>query len=170
MSGALLSLGSNLGDREAMLRKALSALSFLPKTTVLNTSFVYETKPVGYLNQQSFLNAVVLIDTKLSPKALLGSCLGIEAALGRKRNIKNGPRVIDIDLLLYQGVTCNSDELTIPHPRLAERAFVLIPLADIFPNGIVFEFNFSAQISKAFNDPGVVRYNNLCLDECSVGR
>ncbi len=170
MSGAVLSLGSNLGDREDMLCKALGALSALPNTTVLSTSYVYETQPVGYFNQPLFLNAAVLVDTELSPHTLLGCCLGIEAALGRERNIKNGPRVIDIDLLLYQGVSCTGDELTLPHPRMAQRAFVLVPLADIFPNGIVFEFNFSGQISKAFNDTGVVKYNNLCLDESRVDR
>ena len=100
MSRAVLSLGSNLGDREGNIRSALKSLALLPGTAVVKASSLYETDPVGCTDQPVFLNAAVLVDTGLSPRALLGACLGIEAALGRVRRFKNGPRTIDIDILV----------------------------------------------------------------------
>ncbi|MBR4765284.1 MAG: 2-amino-4-hydroxy-6-hydroxymethyldihydropteridine diphosphokinase [Clostridia bacterium] len=131
------------------LRLALDALSLLPSTSVTDISPVYETEPVGYADQPDFLNAVCCVETELSPRALLGACLGIEAALGRIRTFKNGPRVIDLDLLLYECVTVKTDELTLPHPRMGERAFVLCPLADIFTDGEAFGFDLSEKINSA---------------------
>lgn len=162
MSRAVVSLGSNIGDREENLHAAIRALSLLPDTKHIKTSFIYETEPVGYADQPMFLNAAAIIETGLSPRALLGACLGIEAALGRVRQFKNGPRLIDIDLLIYEGVTSNDEELILPHPRMGKRAFVLMPLADLFPDGNILDFNFSREISSSIKESsGVVRYNKF---------
>lgn len=147
MSRAVLSLGSNLGDREENIKAALRALSKLPMTKVVETSKIYETEPVGYTDQPLFLNAAALIETGLSPRALLGACLGIEAAMGRIREFKNGPRTIDIDLLVYEGETGDDSELTLPHPGMRERAFVLIPLSDLFPDGNALGFDFGEDMN-----------------------
>lgn len=141
MKRAVLGLGSNLGDSVEAIRRACEALDLLPKTQVLQCSSLYRTKPVGLLDQPDFVNAAVLLKTGLSPRALLGACLGIEAAAGRRRSVKNGPRVLDIDLLLYEGEVSGDEELTLPHPRLHERAFVLVPLADLFPDMHAFELD-----------------------------
>ena len=133
MAQAFIGLGTNIGDRKENINMAVKALSLLPETKVLDVSNLYETAPWGYKNQQNFVNAAVKIETNLSPEALLGACLGIEAAMGRVRLIKNGPRVVDLDLLLYDNVIRNTEELTLPHPRMMERAFVLKPLIDILP-------------------------------------
>ncbi len=129
---AYIAMGSNIGDRYQNLQDALSSLSLIPGVKVISASKIYETAPVGYLNQDDFLNAVLRVDTKLSPEALLGACLGIEAAMGRKRLIKNGPRIIDLDLLIYENEIRNTDYLILPHPRMMEREFVLKPLLDVY--------------------------------------
>lgn len=135
MNTVVLGLGSNMGDRLKNLNAAIHAISLLPQTGVIKASRVYITKPVGYDDQDDFYNAAVLIETQLSPYVILGACLGIEADMGRVRRIKNGPRVIDIDVLLYESFTSDSFELTLPHPRIKERAFVMVPLLDLFPGG-----------------------------------
>ena len=131
MKQAAVALGTNLGDRRANLLAALEALAALPGTREVRRSTVYETKPVGYLDQPDFLNMVVLLETDLSPRALLGACLGIEAALGRRRTFQNAPRVIDLDLLWMENETSDTPELILPHPRMCERAFVMVPLKDV---------------------------------------
>lgn len=133
---AVLGLGANLGDPPATLRAAVEALGHLPHTTVTAVSSLYLTAPVGYADQPDFHNIVVTVDTALTPHALLGGCLGIEAALGRVRTFQNAPRVVDIDLLLYEGYAEATDELTVPHPRMMERAFVLVPLSELFPDNV----------------------------------
>lgn len=133
METAYIGLGTNLGERLDNLQNALEALNLLPETRLLAVSSVYETDPVGYLEQQDFYNIVLKLETALSPQALLGSCLGIEAALGRVRTRKDGPRVIDLDLLLYGTVTMDTPELVLPHPRMKERGFVMIPLHELCP-------------------------------------
>lgn len=135
MNTVVLGLGSNMGDRLKNLNTAVHALSLLPSTNVVKASGVYITKPVGFDDQDDFYNAAVIVETQLSPYVILGACLGIEADMGRVRRIKNGPRVIDIDVLLYESFTSDSFELTLPHPRIKERAFVMIPLLDLFPSG-----------------------------------
>ncbi len=128
---AYLGIGTNIGDRLQNLKDAVSALRLLPMTRVTECSNIYETAPVGYENQQDFLNMVCEVETDLLAEVLLGAALGIEAALGRVRTIKNGPRVIDIDLLLYEKQTSNTESLVLPHPRMMERNFVLKPLLDL---------------------------------------
>lgn len=137
----LLGLGGNIGDMNVHLDAAIEALSRLPKTAVLRQSKRYRTTPVGYLDQPDFLNCVAEIETGLSPQAVLGACLGIEATVGRVRTFRNAPRVLDIDVLLCEGFVSDSEELTIPHPRMHERAFVLVPLADLYPGGIVYGYD-----------------------------
>jgi len=126
-----LALGSNLGDREAHLRAALQRLrAFVP---IEHTSSLYETEPVGYLDQPRFLNMVMQGKTLLSPQDLLRQAKGVETAIGRQPTFRNGPRPIDIDILLYDDLQHSQEGLTIPHPRMNERAFVLAPLAEIAP-------------------------------------
>jgi len=139
---AVLGLGGNLGDRAANLAAAVKALEHLPGTRVTGLSSLYETAPVGYADQPDFLNRVAVVETSLSPRALLGGCLGVEAALGRVRGRRFGPRVVDIDLLLYEGVVSADPELTLPHPRMMERAFVLVPLAELFPDHVALGVPF----------------------------
>ncbi|MBO5333190.1 MAG: 2-amino-4-hydroxy-6-hydroxymethyldihydropteridine diphosphokinase [Clostridia bacterium] len=128
---AYLGIGTNIGNRIENLQNAICALNLLPLTIVTQVSNVYETDPVGYDDQDDFLNIVVEVETKLNSDNLLGAGLGIEAGLGRIRTIKNGPRVIDIDLLFYGDECKNTETLILPHPRMMERGFVLVPLSDI---------------------------------------
>ncbi len=135
----LLGFGGNIGDVNAHFDAAKEALSRLPHTVVLRESTRRKTAPVGYLDQPDFLNSIVEIETALSPQAVLGACLGIEAAVGRVRTFRNAPRVIDIDVLLCEGFESNTDELTVPHPRMTEREFVMTPLFELYPDGCPYE-------------------------------
>ena len=131
MKKAYLAFGSNIGDDAGNVRQAWDALALVPGIRPLRLSKLYRTAPWGYADQPDFINACGLIETSLSPEALLGVCLGVEAGMGRVRQIKNGPRVIDVDLLLYEGETRDTEELILPHPRMWERTFVLEPLLDV---------------------------------------
>jgi 2-amino-4-hydroxy-6-hydroxymethyldihydropteridine diphosphokinase len=126
-----LALGTNTGDRLANLRMALGV--FPPDVMVKAESPVYETEPWGYTDQPAFLNMVIRAETDLSPLALLAHLKGLEQALGRVPTFRNGPRLIDLDILFYDDLTLDSPSLVIPHPSLHERAFVLVPLADLAP-------------------------------------
>jgi len=127
-----LGLGSNLGDRETNLKKALELLG--QRMRVGKVSSVYETEPVGVFGQPLFLNLACQVFTRLAPEELLALCKGIESRLGRAPDTHNLPRPIDIDILFYSSQVIETEELTIPHPRLIERAFVLVPLAEIAPD------------------------------------
>jgi 2-amino-4-hydroxy-6-hydroxymethyldihydropteridine diphosphokinase len=127
-----LALGTNLGDRAAHLRRALVALA--PTCSITTISPCYETAPAYVLDQPRFYNLVCCATTALEPLALLRELKRIEATLGRTSGPRFGPRVIDLDVLLYGDCVCDTPELTLPHPRLAERAFVLVPLAAIAPD------------------------------------
>jgi 2-amino-4-hydroxy-6-hydroxymethyldihydropteridine diphosphokinase len=128
---AYIGLGANLGDRLATLRTAVQRLRTFGRVTAVSS--LYETEPVGYLEQPRFLNAVVELESGLPPADLLRALLGIERDLGRTRSFPNAPRTLDLDLLLVEDVFLDTPELTLPHPRLPERAFVLVPLAEIAP-------------------------------------
>ncbi len=132
MPTVYLGLGSNLGDRAANLRAALQRLE-AAGVRVLALSPFYETEPVGYRDQPDFLNAACRAETDLSPHDLLHAIKAIEAAMGRRPSFRNAPRPIDVDILFYDDLVLDTPDLMIPHPRLAERAFVLVPLADIAP-------------------------------------
>lgn len=129
MSTVWLGLGTNLGDRGDNLTRALSAIRDLAEIEAIST--VYRSEPVGYRDQPDFWNLVVRVETPLTPAELLAATQEIERRLGRRPSFRNAPRPIDIDLLLYDDEVIDSPELTIPHPRLTERAFVLRPLAEL---------------------------------------
>jgi len=136
MSEAVVGLGSNLGDKSGYLLEAVQALSRLPGTKITGISAIYSSKPEDAgTDQEDYHNMAVKVDTQMSPMALLGACLGIEAAMGRVRAARGAARVIDLDLLLYEGVKNESFELSLPHPRLLQRAFVLLPLKELYPAG-----------------------------------
>jgi len=126
-------LGSNLGEREAMIRLALEALSRLPGTHLVKASSLYDTEPVGEVDQPNFLNAVAQLDTELTARQLLWNLHLIEKRLGRVRTQRWGPRTIDLDLLLYGSLVLDEPELTVPHPELPARSFVLVPLVELDP-------------------------------------
>ncbi|WP_150275609.1 2-amino-4-hydroxy-6-hydroxymethyldihydropteridine diphosphokinase [Paenibacillus tepidiphilus] len=130
-SEAYIALGANLGNREGALREALHRLEQQEGIQVLRCSRIYETEPVGYLDQPQFLNMAAALSTTLAPEVLLQVMLEIEAQLGRVRDIRYGPRTVDLDLLWFEGYSSDSQELTLPHPRMRERAFVLVPLQEV---------------------------------------
>jgi 2-amino-4-hydroxy-6-hydroxymethyldihydropteridine diphosphokinase len=133
MSHAIfIALGTNLGDRLDYLRQARQALA--PKVSIVSCSSVYETPPWGYLDQPPFLNQVVKAETELTPLELLNFVKNIEQELGRTPGIPNGPRLIDLDILFYDDIQIEAGRLVIPHPRIAGRGFVLLPLADLAPD------------------------------------
>ncbi|MFH1336492.1 MAG: 2-amino-4-hydroxy-6-hydroxymethyldihydropteridine diphosphokinase [Candidatus Zixiibacteriota bacterium] len=134
MAEVYLSLGSNLGDRIRYLKRAIEKIGEPDSVVIRKISPVYETDPVGNPDQSRFLNLVVSIETNLKPLRLLDYLLDIEKKLGRERNEKWGPRTIDLDILLYDELITISDRLTLPHPRMHQRRFVLVPLAQINPN------------------------------------
>ncbi|MGV3463945.1 MAG: 2-amino-4-hydroxy-6-hydroxymethyldihydropteridine diphosphokinase [Heyndrickxia sp.] len=130
---AYLSLGSNLGNREEFLEDALKALVSYPEIDIIDASSIYETDPVGYSDQGNFLNMVVKVKTSFSAEQLLEVCLQTEKELGRIRKIRWGPRTVDLDILLFNNENIKSEKLIIPHPRMHERAFVLVPLLEMDP-------------------------------------
>ena len=131
MTAVYISMGSNLGDRVEMLRRGLDELDQLSDTQVVRLSSIYDTEPVGEVDQPRFLNAVVMIETALEPDVLLWNLLLIERRLGRVRTQRWGPRPLDLDILLYGDEVIDEPALTVPHPLLHERAFVLVPLAEL---------------------------------------
>jgi len=133
MSNAYIALGANIGDPASTLRAAFGALANLPDSRLVRCSSLYRTAPVGIVDQPEFVNAVCLLETTMEPQALLAELLNIEFRFGRQRGEKNGPRTLDLDLLLYDDRRLEFPELTLPHPRLHLRAFVLQPLAEIAP-------------------------------------
>ena len=138
MPYAVLGIGGNIGNVLENIKTVNSAVELLPETNIINRSSIYKTPPWGVTDQPNFFNQCLLINTYLSPHALLGACLGIEAAIGRIRKERWRERIIDIDLILYENIKIESKELTIPHPRMMERAFVLVPLNEILCKNNVF--------------------------------
>ena len=133
MSLAYVALGANLADPTTQVRAALTALSQLPQSTLQRASSLYRTAPIGIHHQPDFINAVVAIDTPLAALPLLHALLAIEARHGRVRSVPNAPRTLDLDLLMHGDTIMAGAELTLPHPRMHERAFVLLPLLEIAP-------------------------------------
>ncbi|SDJ72836.1 2-amino-4-hydroxy-6-hydroxymethyldihydropteridine diphosphokinase [Salimicrobium halophilum] len=131
MQRAYIALGSNISPRKRYLQEAIRLLEENPAISVDGQSFIYETDPVGYVEQDDFLNMVIAVDTSFSPLALLDACQEVEDSLGRVRSIRWGPRTIDLDILIFEGAEMNTERLVLPHPYLYERAFVLVPLADV---------------------------------------
>ena len=138
---AFIALGSNLAGNldspTSQVIRGFQSIEQLPKTKLIKQSSLYQSAAVGYLNQPDFINAVVEISTQLSPETLLEKLLNIEHEAGRERPFANAPRVLDCDLLLYGDVIMNTEKLTLQHPRMHQRGFVLLPLAEIAPDLII---------------------------------
>ncbi|MGE5177699.1 MAG: 2-amino-4-hydroxy-6-hydroxymethyldihydropteridine diphosphokinase [Bacteroidota bacterium] len=134
MRRVYVGIGSNLGDREFLIRKAVESLRLLPQTNVSRVSSLYDTDPVGETDQPPFLNAVAWIETELPPRDLLWQMLLIEKRMGRVRSRRWGPRPIDLDLLFYDDEVIEEPDLQVPHPEAHRRAFVLLPLLELDPN------------------------------------
>ena len=134
---AVIALGSNLDGPEARVRRAFDEVGSLPSTRLLARSALYRTAPVGYRDQPAFVNACALVETSLGPRELLEGLLAIERRHGRVRDVPNGPRTLDLDIVLYGGEALHEPGLTIPHPRAHERAFVLAPLLEVWPDAMI---------------------------------
>lgn len=144
----VLALGTNLGNKKENLEKAIDAINAMPNTKVLKCSHIYETQPVGYEKQDDFYNLVLLAESNFEPQEILGACMGIEAGFGRVRSIKNGPRILDIDLIFAENKKIDSNNLTVPHPRYHQRRFVLEPLLELLPEGEFFGIKFEQYLEK----------------------
>ncbi len=142
---AVIGIGTNIGNRAENIRNAVEALDLLPDVKVLRCASIYETDPWGYTEQQSFYNTVVEIETTKLPEMLLGACLGIEAGMGRIREFKNGPRIIDLDLLVVENYESNSPHITVPHALIGERDFVLVPLKELYDDMNILGFSYINQ-------------------------
>ena len=159
---AVLSIGSNLGDRAARLQGAVSALEDTPEVTVVAISSVYETDPVGAPEGSgSFLNAVVLIDTTLTVHTLLDRALAIEDAFGRERSEPGAPRTLDVDIIVVGDRVANDDSLTLPHPRAHERGFVLVPWLEIDLEGEIPGHGFVADLISGVDTSGVKKREDV---------
>lgn len=161
-----LGLGSNISSnnitREENIINAISRLNEQPNISIDRVSSLYETEPVGLKDQPSFLNAVIAITTDLPPVELLNVCLRIEREMGRVREVRWGPRNIDIDLLLYHGVEIAVATLELPHPRMPDRRFVLIPLAEVAGNSIVYKGKTAQELLHVTSDDSQVSlYGNI---------
>ncbi|KIL39381.1 hypothetical protein SD70_20160 [Gordoniibacillus kamchatkensis] len=160
---AYLGLGSNIERREQYLERAIAALRARDDVEVAAESSVYETEPVGYTDQPAFLNMVVAVRTLLAPRELLAVILDIERSLGRVRTLRWGPRTIDIDLLLYGDAEVSEPDLTVPHPRMGERAFVLVPLLEAMAGGLSpasLRESFARQLETLEGKEGVILWRN----------
>ena len=157
MIRAYVALGANLGHPAATVRAALAALSGIPESALIAASSLYRTAPVGLKHQPDFINAVAAVDTALAPLALLEALFAIEARFGRSRSVKNAPRTLDLDLLLYGESRLDEARLTLPHPRMHERAFVLVPLAEIAPECRIPGHGELSELLARCCDQGVVR-------------
>jgi 2-amino-4-hydroxy-6-hydroxymethyldihydropteridine diphosphokinase len=165
---AVLALGSNLGDRFAALQGAVGALADTPGVQVAAISSVYETAPVDApAGSRSFLNAVLLVDTTLSTATLLERALAVEAAFGRERTGRNGPRTLDVDLIAVGNRVVERDGLTLPHPRAFERAFVLVPWSEVDGQAELPGRGSVADLLTALGTDGVVRRADLSLNVAS---
>jgi 2-amino-4-hydroxy-6-hydroxymethyldihydropteridine diphosphokinase len=134
---AVIALGSNLQDPEAQVLRGFDDLAALPETRVVSRSSLYRTAPVGFADQPAFVNACALVETRLSARALLDGLLAIEKRHGRVRSLPNGPRTLDLDIVLFGDAVIEEPGLSVPHPRAHERAFVLAPLVDVWPDAII---------------------------------
>ena len=137
MTRAAVALGSNLEDPEAQVKRGFDEIAGLPQTRLLARSKLYRTKPVGFAAQPDFVNACALVDTELAPRALLDALLAVEKRHGRVRTIPNGPRTLDLDIVLYGDRAVEEPGLKIPHPRAHERRFVIEPLLDVWPDAVI---------------------------------
>lgn len=134
----IISVGTNLGDRKENIDRCIEAINLLPYTDVTAQTSIYETEPVGYARQENFYNIILKVESIFEPHEMLGACLGIESGFGRVRAVRFGPRIIDIDVIFAENLKIESRNLIVPHPRYHERRFILEPLLELFPDGIVY--------------------------------
>jgi 2-amino-4-hydroxy-6-hydroxymethyldihydropteridine diphosphokinase len=154
---AYVALGANLDDPVAQVKAGIAALATLRRTQLKAQSSLYRTAPVGYADQPDFINAVAAVDTALSPRELLAALLAIEIDHGRVREFANAPRTLDLDVLLYGDLQMREEGLTIPHPRMHERAFVLAPLEEIAPHCEIPGRGKVSDLLRAVGGGGVAR-------------
>lgn len=160
MPKAYIALGSNLQDPAQQITQAFLAIDALDECKLLKQSSLYKTKPVGYDNQPDFINAAATVETSLSPQALLDAILKIEADFGRERPFPNAPRILDLDLLHYENEVIDSKKLTIPHPRMHQRAFVMLPLAEIAPDLTLPKHGNVVKLAQSLNNDDIVKHEN----------
>ena len=144
----IISIGTNLGDKKKNIEKAIDSINNIPYTDVIKASSIYETEPVDYLRQDNFYNIIIEVKSQFEPNEMLGICMGIESGIGRIRGIKNGPRIIDLDIIFAENKKINTKNLTVPHLKYNERNFVLTPLLEIYPSGEYYGKNFKKYIEK----------------------
>ena len=155
MHQAFIALGSNLQDPQAQVERALQTIANTPNIKLIKASSLFKTAPIGYDNQPDFINAVAEIETDLSPLELLHSLLEIETQHGRERPFPNAPRVLDLDVLLYGNIELNTAELTLPHPRMYRRGFVMLPLAEIAPKINIGNHGYADELASKCDNQGV---------------
>jgi 2-amino-4-hydroxy-6-hydroxymethyldihydropteridine diphosphokinase len=155
MHQAFIALGSNLQNPQAQVERALQTIANTANIKLIKASSLYKTAPVGYDNQPDFINAVAQIETDLSPIALLHKLLEIETQHGRERPFPNAPRVLDLDVLLYENIEINTSELTLPHPRMHTRGFVMLPLAEIAPKIDIAKYGYADDLAAKCDNQGV---------------
>ncbi|HHU20185.1 MAG TPA: 2-amino-4-hydroxy-6-hydroxymethyldihydropteridine diphosphokinase [Bacilli bacterium] len=162
MNKVYIALGSNIAPRVDYLNQAIEAIGQVEQMSVVKQSSIYETEPVGYQDQAKFLNQVIEVETTYSPMEVLLACQSIENKLGRKREVRWGPRTIDLDILLYNHENIMTNQLIVPHPRMDSRAFVLVPLVELNPELVIPTTNqtVSEQLSLIANHEkrGVVKW------------
>ena len=154
---AAIALGSNLDGPEARVRRAFGQLAALPRTLVAARSPLYRTAPVGYADQPPFINACALVETRLPARELLDGLLEIERREGRVRDVPNGPRTLDLDIVLYGGATIEEPGICVPHPRAHERAFVLAPLVDVWPDAVIPGHGMARECLARLGDQAIER-------------
>ncbi|UTH72990.1 2-amino-4-hydroxy-6-hydroxymethyldihydropteridine diphosphokinase [Chromobacterium sp. IIBBL 290-4] len=157
MTLAYVALGSNLEHPDRQVSAALAALAGIAGTRVLRHSSLYRTAPVGYADQPDFINAVAALDTALPPQALLAELFALEQRFGRQRSFRNAPRVLDLDLLYYDGVMSSDPNMILPHPRMHERAFVMAPLAEIAAGQTLAGIGDVSELAASLDAGGIVR-------------
>lgn len=160
-SRAFIALGSNLENPISQIQQALEELKQLPDTCLMKQSSLYQSAPVGRLDQPDFINAVALIETYLAPHDLLNALLAIEQNHGRVRKSLNAPRTLDLDILLYDDLQCHDEKLTLPHPRMLQRAFVLKPLMEIAPDCHIPGHDDIAQLLLSCNEQKLEQIKTL---------
>ena len=158
---AFIALGSNLDNPGRHIEAGFRELAALPQTRVIRKSSLYRSAPVGYLDQPDFVNAVAQIETGLGPRELLEALLDIEHRQGRVRDFPNAPRTLDLDIALYGGLVLQEDGLTIPHPRMHERAFVVVPLAEIAPDALIPGRGTARELLRGVDAGSVVRQTDV---------
>ncbi|MCT2535303.1 2-amino-4-hydroxy-6-hydroxymethyldihydropteridine diphosphokinase [Aquibacillus koreensis] len=167
MNTAYIALGSNINTRDSYLDQAIKLLDENKEIHVQQHSFIYETEPVGFTDQENFLNMVIEIHTNLTPLLLLEYCQFIERKLGREREIRWGPRTIDLDILLFNQENIKTEQLIVPHPRMHERAFVLVPLKDVNPSVNIPSINKS--VTTVLGEVSSQEKKGVCKWDPSIG-